>query len=33
MEKLQLSNNKPLKLTNVLKCKINLADEDMRIDT
>lgn len=33
MEKLQLSNNKTLKLTNVLKCKINLADEDMRIDT
>lgn len=33
MGKLQLSNNKTLKLTNVLKCKINFADEDMRIDT
>ncbi len=32
MSKLQLSNNKTLKLTNVLCCKINLQNEDINID-
>lgn len=33
MEKVQFSSNKTLKLTNVLKYKIDLTDEDNRIDT
>lgn len=33
MDRLQFSNNKTLKLTNVLKCKLNLEDEDFRLET